>query len=322
LLLPAFLSLAGCADSATSEEDAQPAREAVHELTTAQAMAAMGPLYLSEGKRTAEAKIKPWSSWWYPLWDDFLFQDKNGRLAPLQKYDLFNYWFLHRRTNAAALEHDEIYDAKATSWAGLCDAWALASIMEPEPTTTRGYSSLDFSVADQKALLLKTYEKVPDLTIVGERYNGDWNDTYEDVLPHVFHRVLELELFEKGEPFIIDTDASYEVWNAPVYKAVTKVSRDAHAESVMHVQTWLVMASPHVDDYNYTGTMSVTRDYTYDLRGRWKEGKFVVDSGVWTGRSRWDHPDYIIPKPTSVARGSRNTQLDVAVVDLILGRQR
>ncbi len=51
-----------------------------------------------------------------------------------------------------------------------------------------------------------------------------------------------------------------------------------------------------------------------------QDGRFMVTSGRWTDRSRWDHPDFVIPKPEALTRKSRNAQIDVDVVDAILGR--
>ncbi len=277
------------------------------------------PLKVEEGYFSAEASIKPWSSWWFPIWDDYLFKGRaQSQIPPLRKYDLFNYWFLRTRTNATGVERDELYQVRASSWEGLCDAWALASIMEPEPTQNVKYGPLVFTVADQKALLLKTYEDVPELEHVGERYDGRWNDDYADVYPHVLHRFLLRELFDKHLPFIMDHDASYEVWNVPVFKAFVEVKRDESSSEVIHVTTWLISASPHVDRYDYVGTKEESRQYTYDLGGHWEGSSFVVISGSWTGRSRWDHPDYLIPKPEKVTRKSRNREINVRTVDLIL----
>jgi hypothetical protein len=223
-------------------------------------------------------------------------------------------------TSAAAYEKTHLYDARAASWAGLCDAWALASILEPEPNRTIRRNDITFDVGDQKALLLKTYEKVAQLPLVGTRFDGEWDDVYEDVLPEDLHRVIEEELISKRRAFIIDEDAGPEVWNEPAWKVVTRVERDAKDETVAHVRTWLFLASPHVENPDYVGTIEDSREYTYDLQGKWEDERFGVGGGKWTDRSQWDHPDYAIVVPDKVERGSFNPQIRPETVDRLLGQ--
>ncbi|MDI1483890.1 hypothetical protein [Polyangium sp. y55x31] len=279
------------------------------------------PLFwVEKGERTAEATKKPWSSWWYPLWEDTLFQGKNGEASTLEKYDVWAEKVGNTRTSAAAYERKELYQPRAASWSGLCDAWALASILEPEPTRPVTQGEVTFSVADLKALLLKTYEKVPPLTFVGTRFDGEWDDVYEDVRPHELHRVIETELIGRKRAFIIDEDAGPEVWNEPAWKAITRVEKDDDDSGVAHVRTWLFLASPHVDDRNFVGTIEDSREYTYDLKGKWQGDRFGVTSSAWTERSQWDHPDYAIVVPDRIPRGSHNPQIRVEFVDRIRGR--
>jgi len=278
--------------------------------------------WIPSGERTAIAQKKPWSSWWYPLWQDTMFQGENGEMSPLEKYDAYNAKADagRHRTTAAAYERTKIYDPRAASWAGLCDAWALAAILEPEPTRSVRREDITFNVGDQKALLLKTYEKVPPLKLVGNRFDGEWDDVYEDVLPNDLHRVIEEELITKRRAFIIDEDAGPEVWNEPVWKTIVRVEHDPDNPNLAHVHAWLFLASPHVDDRDYVGTIEDSREYTYDLEGVWKDEQFGVTAGKWTDRSQWDHPDYAIAVPDKVNRGSYNPQIHPEIIDRILGR--
>lgn len=282
-----------------------------------------GPRALSfvvtAGEFTAQSSIKPWSSWWFPASDDFLYAEKNGIPSPLQKYDTYTSLFLNRTTNAAGHERENA-EGDHDSWAGLCYAWALASIMEPEPQTPRIYGSVRFEVGDLKALLLKTYEAVTDVPIIGDRNDNSWDDVYADVVPFSFHQVLLTELFQNRRPFIIDRDAGHEVWNMPVYKATTKISADQEVGDKVHVRTVIFVATSDVTDYDYVGTEATTREYTYDLYGKWKSNQFTVTGGSWTGNSRADHPDFIILQPNTVQRASLNPDIDVNVVDTIVGK--
>lgn len=271
---------------------------------------------ITAGERSAEAKRKPWSSWWYPHWQDTLFEGKMNELAPLQKYDAFALT-LNRRTSAAAYERSSLYDPRAVSWSGLCDAWAIASVMEPEPARMLSHGQLLFRVGDLKALLLKTYENIDPLTIIGDRFNGEWDDEYADVAPNLFHEVVETELIGKKRAFIIDEDPGPEVWNEPAWKVMTRVSRVEGSPDIARVQTWLFLASPHVEDRDFVGTHEDSREYTYDLEGVWEGEKFRVKSGQWTERSQWDHPDYVIKLPDTIKRGSFNPHIDPELVDKI-----
>jgi len=279
-------------------------------------MGSAKPYFIKVGERSAEAQKKPWSSWWYPHWQDTLFQGKMGEQSTLEKYDAFAAT-INRRTTAAEYERSSIYDPRAVSWSGLCDAWAIAAIMEPEPAQPITHGSLQFSVGDLKALVLKTYEKISPLTSVGHRFNGEWNDVYADVSPDQLHWVVETELIGKGKAFIIDEDPGPEVWNEPAWKVTTRIERVQGESNTARVHTWLFLASPHVEDREFVGTLDDSREYTYDLHGTWQGDQFQVKSGKWTDRSQWDHPDYAIILPDRIQRGSFNPQIDPAIVDLI-----
>jgi hypothetical protein len=325
LLLCVATSLLGCGDAGdpwTSEN----AETADRDAEVSQFVVGNLPPYasvtytVSEGEYTAQATLTPWSSWWFPTYDDFLYAEQNGVPAPLQKYDTYAKLFFNRTTSAAAKEREVAESDHQESWAGLCYAWALASIMEPEPKTPRVYGSLRFEVGDLKALLLKTYEAVKDVRMVGDRNDNSWDDVYADVSPHYFHQVLLAELFQKQRAFIIDRDAGHEVWNMPIYRATTKITRDAAVREVMHVRTVIFVATPDVKEYDFVGTQATTREYTYDLRGKWRNNQFFVEGGSWTGASRADHPDFILLPPDKVERATQNPELDIAIVDSILGK--
>ncbi len=275
--------------------------------------------YIAAGERSAEATKKPWSSWWYPHWQDTLFQGKNNEKATLEKYDEFAA-HINRHTTAAEYERTSIYDPRAVSWSGMCDAWSIAAIMEPEPTASVARGEIVFRVGDLKALILKTYEKIPPLKNIGHRFNGEWDDVYADVSPDRLHHVIETELIGKKRAFIIDEDAGPEVWNEPAWKVTTRVEHVEGKANIARVHTWLFLASPHVDDRDFVGTLDDSREYTYDLEGKWDGEQFLVQSGHWTDRSQWDHPDYAIVLPDKIQRGSFNPQIDPAIVDRILGR--
>jgi hypothetical protein len=279
---------------------------------------------------------KPWSSWWYPKREDFLFS--GGDSSPLGKYD-----YIRRKSYAAnskpapnsAMEweqksHNRIFSA----WEGLCDAWSIAAILMPEPKRGVKFgftlSSVSFDVADLKALLLKTFDAFDEnnLKYYGQKFTGsDSSWIHPDIFPEQFHRFVEKQLYEKKEPFIIDHDPGVEVWNVPVFKANYQVtSLPGQANSVV-VRMWIFSAEPTLPaDKNFVGTRETIREYNYVLNGTKNEnGDLVVSSGYWIKGtdgvdSRKDHPDYLIRilDPQRPTRKSWNPEIENEIVDKIL----
>jgi hypothetical protein len=282
--------------------------------------ATYGPLQVQAGKFSGASTIKPWSSWWYPLSDDYLFNARNGQDSPLQRLDQ---WDASRgdQTSAANYEKTNLYSPQAVQWAGLCDSWALASITMPEPTQPVVRNGVTFRVSDQKALLLKTFEGVDGLNIFGQRNDGKWDSIFADIYPDQFHRFLQVQLFERHLPFFMDTDPGIEVWNAPVFQADMTITPDANDPTLVHVETWVKTANSRINNYDMVGTDVIQLDYTYDLHGTTQsDGTFLVTSGEWTNRSRWDHPDFVTerPDPSTLVRKSFNPDVTAARVDAII----
>jgi hypothetical protein len=281
-----------------------------------------GPLVVRDGEFEASSVVRPWSAWWMPVRDTYLFK-RDGQLSPLEKYDQYIKVVYGKDPAAAAFERDNLFDSTAGGWEGLCDAWAAASLLEPEPMRPFSFGRMVFGVGDLKALLVKSYEEVGGLVKFGQRYNGDRKSVYDDVYPDQFHKFVQAELFENGRPFIMDKDPGVAVWNTPVWYAAMKIERDANDSRIMHVTTWLRGASPLVPDYDYVGTLSVAFEYTYDLFGiPQADGSFAVEYGEWTGASQDYHPDFLTSLPSRTGRSSRNTKLDIKLVDELLAKSR
>ena len=67
-----FANVACGRDSETpkgADADRWPARSS----TFTSVEAHYGPLIIQDGEFEAEAEVKPWSSWWYPVRDSYLF---------------------------------------------------------------------------------------------------------------------------------------------------------------------------------------------------------------------------------------------------------
>jgi hypothetical protein len=253
-----------------------------------------------------------------------LFQEET---SPLRKYDLY----LEKTTGVAGTSADyeatRVSRAESQSWAGRCDAWALASILESEPILKHPVEvdGVTFSDQDLKALLILTYERVDHLIQFGQRFNGDEESVHADIYPEQFHRVVQMEIFEKKRPFIMDKEIGIEVWNVPVHKAEVVLSKDSTDRNVMHVKTALVgtlpLNSPMKADVQVR--RNAIYEYTYDLYGYPQiDGTLKVIYGVWTGNSIRHHPDFLWALPESPQRRSGNEKIDVKKVEEIVKKAK
>ncbi len=285
----------------------------------------------------ATASVKPWSSWWFPKKENTLFA--SGDASTLGKFDEFRRWAYNEKNityPGDSLEYEKkSYNPNSLTWEGLCDAWSLAAISVAEPkkqvTIKTGWnSSIDFNSSDLKALLLKTYEAVPDqqVKIHGERFTGD-NDgwIFPDIFPDQFHRFIEIKLFEQKQAFVMDHDPGPQVWNVPVFKANYLVEAVADNPDAVFIRMWVYSAEPALaTNRDIMGTRESMREYQYVLQGKRNEnGDLVINSGYWikgaTGiDSRKDHPDYLldIRDPKLLTRKSWNPYIEVELVDWIL----
>lgn len=324
-VLTCGVALAACSDLTTfcaqeqetgsvQEKETGPIQGTIYKTATE----LYGPLHVQEGTFTEKATIKPWSSYWFPSSDDFLWAVRDGKPSPLERYDAYSGQVLNQPTSAVGYERDHLYDSTAEGWAGRCGAWALASILAPEPSQPVDCGGVHFRVADLKALLVESFDNVDGLSQIGVSNKGHWDDVYTDIAPDQLHRIIQAELFQKRLPFIIDSDPGIEVWNTPIYDVKTTVTRDNARTDLVHVHTLLGGASLHVTDLDATGTIEEWHDYTYDLHGAWDQSDFLVTSGEWTDRSRQDHPDNVLLKPITWQRTSLNPEVRVATVQGLL----
>ena len=284
------------------------------------------------------AKTTPWSSWWYPKRETFLFEDAENSKAPLAKYDLIR---RSRSPNAgSAVEYEKNkYSSAALTWEGLCDAWAIASIARPEPKRSVKMMMSDgtkrvieFTIADLKALLLKTYESVDGrgLKNYGQKFTGNISGwIYPDIFPEQFHRFIEIQLFKHQRPFIIDHDSGVEVWNIPVFRANYTMDLVPGEPDAIFVRTWIYSAEAVLPtEKNFIGTKQSVREYNYILFGtRNSDGNLIINSGYWVKGpsgidSRNAHPDFLIQldDPTKIQQRSWNPEIDINLVNEILAK--
>lgn len=283
-----------------------------------QVTAEYGALSVQEGEFTGTTKIVPWSSWWFPTKDKYLFElPDQSELATLQKYDLYVEKVFGTDPETARFEELEIYEPSEVNWAGLCHAWAVASVLHVEPRSPVIRKGIQFNVGDQKALLLKSYENVGDLKIYGSRYNGSFDDQFADVYPDQFHRFAQVHLFERHLPFMMDYDPSFPVWTVPVNNIKFKITREDDTSA--HVKAWVTIASPFVDTPNFVGTKKSVKAYEYRLIGRWIGNTLQVTGSEWINDSSYDHPDFLIAYPDAVKRASLNKNLEMEKINEIVG---
>jgi len=278
--------------------------------------AEFGQLSVQEGSYTGGSAITPWSSWWFPTKDKYLFENSNHRmLAPLQKYDQYVFKTDRGTPDSALFEEMEIYNPSEVNWAGLCHAWAVASVLHPEPKNEIERENISFTIADQKALLLKSYENVDNLKYYGSRYNGGFDDKFDDVYPDQFHRFVQVFIFEKKLPFLMDYDPSYPAWTVPVYNVTFKIVKED--SNTAHVKAWVTTASSFVDSPDFVGTKKSVKYYEYKLYGTWNGSILDVTGSKWVNEAIFDHPDFLIAFPENAKRGSLNKNLDIAIIDEI-----
>lgn len=274
-----------------------------------------GPLILDSSKFgkivTYESDKKPWSSWWWPTYRAEIFDTGTSSLAPLQKLDLLLKRKYRIRSSIANYEENNLYDSRATGWAGLCDAWAIASVTFPEPKKSITINKVSFKVEDQKALLLKSLESSTNYNIFGQRNNAQWDSVYADIYPEELLRFIQFHLIERKKPFIVDSDASPEVWTKPIFKVQLKiVPIILDDKPILQVKMWLHMASHDVEK-SFVGLKTIVKKYTFDLRVESLDTNQVkVTSGYWTDRSRWDHPDYVMLLDDYIEKKSRNEEFN------------
>jgi hypothetical protein len=182
----------------------------------------------------ADAARYPWSGWWWPANDlvsgPRLF-DPDG---PLARYDRYVEALGRPDPNTMEWERAEVRFS-GVGWAGHCNGWAAAALLEPEPTVERILNGVTFSVADQKGLLTSYHFADAAAWAVGSE------DV--DVEPADFHRQVTRWIGgeRKGAIFTF-RPAGQEIWSYPAYKFETEIGPDPLEPDLWHVRTvvWLV----------------------------------------------------------------------------------
>jgi hypothetical protein len=262
------------------------------------------------------AAHQPWSGWWWPaapgVAGPHLF-DANG---PLAKYDQFVARSGEDDPKTLAWEWSELR-LSGVPWAGHCNGWAAAALLEPEPAQGREIAGLSFSVADLKGLLSAYHFADSAAWLHGE--GGD-------VSPVDFHQRLVDWLGNRQTGFILTFRPSQdeEVWSYPAYRFELVMGPDAVEPDVTHVKVtvWLSDNNVAADFVGVRPWRGEGQTYEYRLLGP----RDAPHGGTWEGASldgRFARPGFIWypdPEHRNLDRALASPNLNYTTIERILGR--
>ncbi len=234
----------------------------------------------------------PWSGYWWPKTSGKLvlgYSGTNKHPSPLEKYDAYVDGFFPGTATAKGLEKE--YNPDAVVWAGHCDNWAAAAVLEPEPDHPGDLMGIHFRVGDKKGLLTLHYKNNYEVAVYGERYDEEPDKDPNDIYPggvSGFHQTLINYISLQGLPIIMDMDYDLQIWNYPIYKYEMEWYDQGNKRHVT-CKVWLADNSVVPD---FTGTSPFTKIYTYWLETD-GNGEITDAPGGWEGDSVNDHPDFL-----------------------------
>jgi hypothetical protein len=230
----------------------------------------------------------PWSGYWWPTTLGQFVSGYNGHPSPLEKYDAYVSGYYPASATEYGLEH--FYDPEAPPWAGHCDDWAAAAVLEPEPDQPGDLRGIPFRVGDKKCILALHYDENVIATFHGERYN-DETDDFNDIYPggtNGFHQTLVNYIAIQGLPLIMDLDPGAQIWNYPAYRYEMNW-HDEGDKRYVSCKVWFADDNVGPD---FAGTSTFTKTYTYFLQID-GNGQIQDEPGKWEGESFDDHPDFL-----------------------------
>lgn len=241
-------------------------------------------------RATAETEMPAWSGWWWPA-SPSLAPNLFGVNSPLDKYDRYVQAVTGENPGTRDWERNELY-YPGSLWAGHCNGFAAAALLEPEPTEPVEVLGITFTVADLKGLLVDYH--------FGDAAAWSFGED-ENVSPADFHRMLLDWIQLTGKGFVLTFDmGGGEVWSYPVYRFESEWSLDANEPDLYRVKTTVWMADMDVPPTfigirPFPGPAGKTFEYT--LRGDPRDPSV----GEWAGasqRGRFAHPGRIwYPEP-------------------------
>ncbi|HEY2593882.1 MAG TPA: hypothetical protein VGK33_08275 [Chloroflexota bacterium] len=234
----------------------------------------------------ADVQPNAWSAWWWPAFNGVgptLF----AVAGPLDKYDQYTLALRGVDPGTRDWERQSVFFPN-TPWAGHCNGFAAAALLEPEPQQPVSALGVDFSVADLKGLLVDYH--------FGDAAAWSFGAQDAEVNPARFHTQLLDWVAGTNKGFDVTFDmGGGEVWSYPLYRFATQWAPDPVEDGLRHVTTtvWLAdmdVAPNFVGTQPFPGPAGLT--FTYDLRGDPRH----PDDGSWSGTSasgRFAHPSRI-----------------------------
>jgi hypothetical protein len=240
---------------------------------------------------SAQLDTPPWSGWWWPA-NASLGPALFAPDSPLEKYDRYMANVTGEDPGTRAWEREELY-FPGSQWAGHCNGFAAAALLEPEPTEPVTIFDITFTVADLKGLLVDYHFADAEAWAFGDD---------SELNPADFHRMLLNWVGVAGKGFVLTYDmGNGEVWSYPLYRYDSSWTQDPDDLNTWHVTTTVWMADMSVPP-NFVGTKEYPgpagKTFTYTLQG---DPNNSTD-GAWEGASRtgrFAHPGRIwYPEPT------------------------
>ncbi|CAH0491680.1 unnamed protein product [Peronospora farinosa] len=210
-------------------------------------------------------------------------------------------------------------------WWGMCNSWASAAILEPEPQCVVKYNNVSFRPIEIKALLTYVYERAQvDHVAAGARcsnlkeekdeFGRSTSPCFNDMNPGFVHIAIANIIGLLGKTFIVDVEPGLPVWNHPLrgYKVLeqTKMSLEdaarnfygrkqypwnANAKSIVYMKTRVTWITEAKDDGPLVSTGAIDKftkgnvlSYLLEM-----DDHGTIIGGEWLHKSLTDHPDFM-----------------------------
>ncbi len=270
-----------------------------------------------EPPRAAGGQAVPaWSGWWWPAHEAIAGPRLHDSGGPLAKYDRYVRALGLPDPGTRQWELNNVrVDGSRFPWAGHCNGWAAAALLEPEPVEDREVGGVLFTVADLKGLLSDYHFADAAAWVVG----GE-----EGVDPVSFHRTLLAWMRDDGRGLIMTfVDERGGLWSLPAYAFESVWGPDPIDPLVVHVRTTVWMADFNVPA-DFVGSRpwpgpggkvfqyTLTGDPAAPSHGDWEgvslEGAFARPWQLW----------YPEPRVRNLDRPLTSPALDYALIQRLL----
>ena len=166
-----------------------------------------------------KAKTTPnlWAGFWWPYKENGIASSAHGSGgSPAGKYDAARGGTTHAQEWEIANHGSKV--PKLEGWWGHCNGWCAASALYPEPNKPVKVNGIEFSIADQKALLSEAGMSA-NADFFGDRvdYGSDFGTSkWFDTVPDQYFLVLTNYIGKLNMGVLIDRYTAEQVWNQPL----------------------------------------------------------------------------------------------------------